>query len=1105
MTNKNPNHADKAKNDAKSAIGACPLMKNKVQLLPLRYGLVERLDPSAQLSLPYELKSRPLGIRLIRDGWLYVTVGKQSKAILHEYRIAKGVITQLLWNKAEVTADKRETSVGEAQLIFFRNEPLHVAYSEVQWTAAKCAQVLKSPKERHYFMQAIDLSRVDCEKGAADLLTTHQANKWLAEVAEKPATTSAGQDVQPEEVKDYAWEQPSLYQPTQLGMLKKSLNPQYENDHLYLVVRDDIGVLRDLASHQDLAAGWIIDWSNAETTQKKYVIGCYIESLYRLNGQHMLSAAKQDPRFAKLEEETGPAQCQSISDYINVKHQAQWHGPGTHSGAISASRMRMRQSLGASLYAKYEDFIESLDENAEDALDGAKWGQQGISDLTDRPGMEAFLKQQRAQLKRWNERLDLISEDRIAMVAAERFHRAAWYFDPQSSAQIELALATEYACLKDICRTDKATDALAALLDKYPQLSLPGFYTLSHTDQIDMQTKLSSMIKGMRDTAMAGNDYSGAHELSVQFTGLVQQQLPSVFHLSETGITLNQLRNTAYEPAKQLRLAAAMDGAMQGLRNAAPLDPGKVLRALPGAAWLDVLRAFGQGGITLEFASASQIQAFETDTRKLAELRSTLTALKHQIRQTLAFERRGRLPQGSHRSLLAERKALQASLLPLESRVASALSPVGEGPSKAGVKIKGLNSTQVAEFQRMAEDFRLKRPFKGLGENVFRSVGADIFASAVAVWQIRNFVVVSAEFQRKADSNWVDRVALANAFFSMMAGVAAAAQGIAVTSLSVAVNNYVSVPGKISMAARLGKLTASFGIPAYVFSVFAASTSLKSSIDKFNEGLRRGDAGMLAGAGMAGVGDAGQVGINGWASYRSAGIVIGVLKDNQQARAAAWAVAGGRLVSIAARANLIGLALTGLQLGGEWIYNRNNLSQLDDWLQQGPWGLRDAQRPLAAEHLRLATITAAPKAALQPDKAAGLFILQVPGVITAELDDSGISLAAYWLSNHQRNDWQPWTEPLLYQFKLLSKLHEPLLLGLEIYPQEANAQHGLAIELRYPPLTGSNAVHTKRFESLTLLAQQGKPMAEVALLRVRTANAPSLPLTLDTLDQPATS
>jgi hypothetical protein len=1102
---KNPNLATKCSSDAKAATGVCPLIKSQVQLLPLRYGLVERLDPSAELSLPFKLNSRPLGIRLIRDGWLYVIVGKRPKVILHEYRIANGVTTELLWKDAEVTADKRETSVGEAQLIFSRNEPLHVAYSEVQWTAAKCAQVLKSPEERNHFMQAIDLSQVDCERGAPDLLTTDQASKWLAEVAEQPAATSASPGMKPAETQDYAWEQLPLYQQTQLGMLKKSLNPQYENDHLYLVVRDDIGVLRDLAAYQDLTAGWIIDWASAETTQKKYVIGCYIESLYRLNEQHMLNAAKRDPRFAKLEEETDPAQRQSISEYINVKHQTQWNGPGTHSGAINASRMRMRQSLGDPLHAEYEDFIESLDENAEDALEGAKWGQRGIDDLIDRPGMEVFLKHQRAQLKRWNERLDLITEDRIALVAAERFHRSAWYFDPQSSEQIEVALATEYACLKDICRTDNATDALAALLDRYPQLSLPAFFALSHSDQIDMQAKLARMIKAIRDTALAGTDYSGANELSLQFKGLVEQRLPFIFNLSDAAITLDQVRNTAYEPAKQLRLAAAMDSAMQGLRNAAPLDPGKVLRALPGASWLDVLRAFGQGGVTLEFASSSQIQAFEADTAKLAEQRSRLTALKHEIRQTLALERRGRLPHGRHRNVLAERKALQVSMQPLESRVAAAFSPVGEGPSKAGVKIKGLNSSQVAEFQRMAEDFRLKRPFRGLSSAVFRSSGADILASAVAVWQIRNFVVVSAEINRKSEPGSADTASFRNALFSMGAGVFAAAQGIAITSLSVAVNNYGSVAGKITMAARMGKLTASFGIPAYVFSVLAASTSLKGSIDKFNEGLRRGDVGMLASAGMASVGDAGQVGINSWATYRSAGIVIGALKDNQQARAAAWAVAGGRLVSIAARANLIGLALTGLQLGGEWIYNRNYLSRLDEWLHQGPWGLRDAQRPLATEHLRLATITAAPRMGLQPDKTAGMFILQVQGVLTAELDDSSISLAAYWLSNHQRNDWQPWTEPLLYQLKLLSKPHEPLRLGLEIYPHEANAQHGLAIELRYPPLAGSNEIRIKRFESLTLHAQQGKPMADVALLRVRNADAPSLPLTLETLDHPASS
>ncbi|MCC6075594.1 toxin VasX [Pseudomonas sp. GCM10022188] len=1096
-SDRNPNLAPKSSSDAKAASGICPLMKNQVQLLPLRYGLVERLDPSAEVVVPYKLKSRPLGVRLLRDGWLYVIVERKPQAILHEYRIEKGVITQLLWSKAEVSADIRTSNVGEAKLIFSRNEPLHVAYAEIQWTAAKCSQVLKSTKERQYFMQAVDLRSVDCAKGGANLLTASQAGKWLAEVAEKPATGSAILGANPAETQDYAWEHDTLYRKTQLGLLKKDLNPLYEHDHLYLVVQDDLGVLRDLAAHQELATGWIIDWSSAETNNKKYVVGCYIESLYSLNEARLLKAAKDDPRFAKLEQETTPEQRQSISDYISVKYRTQWNGPGTHSGAIKAALSRMRQSLGEPLHERYEDFIESLDENAEDALEGAKIGQRGINDLVDRPAMEAFISQQRIQLARWNNRLDLITEDRIAMF--ERFYRGAWYFDAKSSKQVEAALATEYACLKDFCRTDKATQAMATLLDKRPELSLPTFFTLSHTDQMDMQAKLVGFAKAIRDLRMAKDDYQGANELSLNFKGLVEQQLPAVFNLSADGFTLDQARNTAYEPAKQLCLASAMEHAMQGLRTGTPFDPAKVLRHLPGSAWLDVLRAFGKGGITLEFASLNQIRAFEADTVKLQEMRSQLTSLKNRIRQTLALERRGRMAKGTHRALTAERNALKQAIQPLESRVAAAISPVGEGPSKAGMKIKGLNNAQVVEFQRMVEDFNMKRPFKGLALEVFKSCGADVFASAVAVMQIRSFLTVASELSRKKEWELTERLALGNAFLSMTGGVFAAAQGIAVTSLSTAMKNYTSVAGKIHIAARLGKLTASFGLPAYVSSALASSISLKDSLVKWGEGLRRGDGAMLAGASMSALGDAGQVGLNGWASLRTGGIVLEVLKDTQQARALAWAAAGGRLLSIAARANLIGLALTGLQLGGEWLYNRNNLSKLDEWLLQGPWGLEDAKRSLQEEHLRLADITTAPQAELQPGKNGPLVVLSIPSVVTGELDASRLSLSGYWMTHYLRNDWEPWSEQLLYQFTLLSKMNEPLKLGLEVFPSEANAMHGLACQLRYYPLTGIDAVRETRFETITLYTSSAKPLSEVALLRTRTLNAPWLPVTLDTL------
>ncbi|MGC5698586.1 hypothetical protein J4P02_00125 [Pseudomonas sp. NFXW11] len=65
--------------------------------------------------MPYKTISRPLGIRLMRDGWLYVVVDKKPEAVMHEYRIQDGIVTQLLWEKGEITANKRESNVGEEE------------------------------------------------------------------------------------------------------------------------------------------------------------------------------------------------------------------------------------------------------------------------------------------------------------------------------------------------------------------------------------------------------------------------------------------------------------------------------------------------------------------------------------------------------------------------------------------------------------------------------------------------------------------------------------------------------------------------------------------------------------------------------------------------------------------------------------------------------------------------------------------------------------------------------------------------------------------------------------------------------------------------------
>ncbi|GFM79289.1 hypothetical protein PSCICM_51080 [Pseudomonas cichorii] len=1098
---KSPNAVAKSRDDGKSAMGGCPLMKAKIQLIPLRYGLVERLDPSSELAMPYKTVSRPLGIRLIRDGWLYVIVDKKSKVILHEYRVENGIVTQLLWDKSEVSADKRASNVGEAALVFPRSDTLYVNYSEVQWTAAKCSQVIKHKSEREYFMQKVSLAKADPEKGAANLLTPKQAEKWIAEIAEQPSKAPAIAGAKPEESKDYLWEQATQFKKTQLGALKKQVKGEYEQDHLYLVIQDDIGVLRDLAEHQDLVAGWVSDWSNSEETQKKYVMGCYIETLYTVTGDSILKASQGDPRFATLKDETNAEQRQRIADYVNLKNQQKFANLWSTPVSVARAKMQMRESLGA-LYPKYQDLIETIDGNTDEALEGAKMGQQGINDLVNRTPMEAFIKEQQAHLVRWNKRLELITEDRIKLVTEERFHRSAWYFDPKPQGQRHALLATEYAALKDICRTDDATEKLAKLIEKQPGLSISSFITLSQADQKDLHAKLMSFIKSLRDTLMVKKDYAGTQDLSGKFGNLLAQHLPDSLQLTDTDMMLGQLRDTAYDPAKQLRLAGALNDAMQGLRSGQPFDPSKVLRNIPGASWINILQAFNKNGITLQFSSASQIKKFNEDVAKLTELRQKMRSLKNQIKQTLAKEHKGQLPKGSYKPLAAQRKALQQAVLPLEGSVAQAMSPVGDGAGKAGFKIAGLNNAQQLEFDRMADDHRLKRPFKGVSKAVFTPVGGDLFASAAAVLQIVNFTTVASEYFNKKDVDASDKLALINAFASMMGGIFAAAQGIVITSLTVAIGNYSSKAAQIKMSAKLGKLTGGLGFAAYGFGLFAAGFSIageKGSYARWSEALRSGNGATLAGASMALAGDSGQVVVNGWAAARTAQYSYGAMTSVTQARALAWVTAGGKLLSVAARANLIGLVLTGLQLGGEWLYNRNNKTKLDQWLLESTWGKQSKNRTLTEERLSLADITSSPTVSLEHIDNKPMLIVRLPGITARELNDASFGISAYFLQNSQRNDWEPWSEPLLYRLDLLSPPDAPLKLGLEIFQNQANAQHGLAIVLKYHPVPGDTALREKRFETTSLGGKDNKLLSEVTVLKTRTTDAPWLLVNSDIL------
>lgn len=288
-------------------MGICPLTKAKVQLIPLRYGLVDKaeLDPAQEVAVPYQLSARPLGIRLLRDGWLYVI--ESSTGRLSEYRVVDGLISAMLWQGERVTQDVRTQPINTPALIVDRRSTLHVAYAELQWTAKKCSQVLNAASERNHFMQAVDLSQADCEKGGPHLLTRDMAEHWLAEVAterlEAEQKFQGSEAFLPEpERRPYLWEVPEQFAEASINRLTGCIDPQYQDDTLYLVLDDTLGVLRDLANYQDQVVGWIDEWANGGKqpgdNERDYLLACYIESLSQLNEPDIsaLANAAQTPR-----------------------------------------------------------------------------------------------------------------------------------------------------------------------------------------------------------------------------------------------------------------------------------------------------------------------------------------------------------------------------------------------------------------------------------------------------------------------------------------------------------------------------------------------------------------------------------------------------------------------------------------------------------------------------------------------------------------------------------------------------------------------------------------------------------------------------------------
>lgn len=1090
-----PNTAAMAKSakDTRAPMGECQLAKKKVQLLPLRFGLVEYLDPKTELAMPFQTKSQPLGVRLLRDGYLYIIDG--TTGYLHEYRVEKGQITKLLWNNQEVSGDTRTSSVGEPHLVFPRNHALYASYSEIQWTAFKCSQVLKSKDERKRLMQAIDLASACPEKGGESLLSTLQAKKWLAEVAENESRAKAlPEGADPEENKPYNWEYEPLFQNTAIETLTSKVQGPYKDDYLFLVLRDDIGVMRDLASAQLKVADWIGKWSADDKCQAQYLTGSYIQSLYDVNASRLSALSNTDPNVKALKNETTEQQQSKIYDYLKARRdhrdpgvygdEANWRR-AAQTNPYAKAFIDMTDAMGQTLYRKHESTINTLSLQTWEALHGKDLGQRGIEQLIKRDEMETFVTRQQNLLSHWQKRLKKIREDRLTMFSGGLFHRSAWYYDFHVDAQIEHRLKTEFLCVSAICPDREAVEKLAIYMEANLLTVVPGLDTLNLFAQIDIAKKLVDLSSLAMNALSAKENLANIEIVSNQFHSLMAKSLPNYEKINTKFSGLQSMLTEAYSPALQLRAADQLEKAHESFKRMQNVDPNSYIRSIGSPARLKLLHEFSSKGLTLRAANATEIASYN-------HARDLSLNFRSQLSEAYKLRNRALMLQASDPSLVGSEVVhqqridqLKLQLLPLEEKLSNALVVGSNSPAQIGTILDGLDPQLRVEMDRTVRDFRATGTYKKPILGALKSKG-DHLALGLFIIQGKKFIEAMSAVNKKAVPSNSDWWALFEAVVGMSGAGFAMIQGLSVTIFQAHLEEMSSAAGKLNTMTRLGQWTGIAGVGAFGFGLISASIDLSKHSLQWGKAYGEGDYKALGASTLQISGDAILIGTNTYGLKHTTSIVRTVMKTPTEIRAIAWADASPRLLSIGTKANLIGLIGTALQLLGEGLYNYFNLDDLQKWMESSAWGNKSKQRNAQDEWSELAKIVQKPTCEFIRDKKDTYLKLTLPGITTKEMDNRQLQLLAYqqvrdtpmrgaYNTNLPPLRWSDNTALWSTRFIITSKEKEALTLHLPISNSLQNSDFALAINIGYQLEAERDLMHRTCFilKDLRILTSHG--------------------------------
>lgn len=515
-----------------------------------------------------------------------------------------------------------------------------------------------------------------------------------------------------------------------------------------------------------------------------------------------------------------------------------------------------------------------------------------------------------------------------------------------------------------------------------------------------------------------------------------------------------------------------MDKAQRAFQLNQHISPESFVRNIGSPARIKLLREFALNGLIVRGATPIEIQQYNLARDTALQYRAQLKHLYQERKKALNRQLYGLEPVGSEEHINRNIIQVKAALEPLEERLTLALTPGSGSPAQIGTVVDGWSPEVRAELNQTVRDFRATGTFVAPMRSVASSKG-DWIALTLVVFQGLKLIEVLGAPRPDNVSSWDELKKIGEASVGFIAVSTAATQGLAVTVFQAHIQQMESVAGKLNAMSRLGRWVGFSGIGAFTFGVVNALVDVGKHSQQWGEALATGNHKALAATTLQLTGDGILVGTNVWGLRHTTQIVQQVMGLSAELRALAWAQASPKLLSIAVRANLVGLIATALQFAGEGLYNYFHRDAMQTWLETSVWGVQSLQRSLQDDWSALARVVQQPACELIRVEKKTFLRFVLPGIRTRELDSRQLQLLVYQrqieknidrpYDSHYSARWHERSAAWAGMGQVASQEEEALVLQIPIPENLQNSEFSLALSIGYQLEAERTLIHRTFF------------------------------------------